>query len=41
LVEGRHDVTSVIRLIPVAKAMMALVLLDHFLRNKLAKIDNL
>ncbi|MFX0139834.1 MAG: chorismate synthase [Candidatus Hodarchaeota archaeon] len=41
LVEGRHDVTSVIRLIPVAKAMRALVVLDHFLRNKLAKIDNL
>ncbi len=40
-VEGRHDVTSVIRLIPVAEAMIALVLIDHFLRNKLAKIDNI
>ena len=37
IVKGRHDVTSVIRLIPVAEAMTALVLLDHFLRNKLTK----
>ena len=40
-IEGRHDVTSVIRLIPVAEAMMAIVLTDHLLRNKLSNINNL
>lgn len=41
IIEGRHDVTSVIRLIPVAEAMMAIVIADHLLRNKLSKIENI
>jgi len=40
-VKGRHDVTSVIRLIPVAEAMMAIVITDHLLRNKLSQIENI
>ncbi|MHA1381208.1 MAG: chorismate synthase [Candidatus Helarchaeota archaeon] len=40
-VEGRHDVTSVIRIIPVAEAMMAIVILDHLLRNELSRIENI
>jgi chorismate synthase len=32
-VKGRHDVCIVPRLIPVAESMVAIVLLDHYLRN--------
>lgn len=31
---GRHDVTAVIRAVPVVKAMAAMVILDHYLLNK-------
>lgn len=32
--KGRHDPCVGIRAVPIAEAMMALVLMDHFLRNK-------
>jgi chorismate synthase len=36
--KGRHDPCVGLRAVPIAEAMMALVLVDHFLRNKLSKI---
>lgn len=38
-VQGRHDPTIIVRLIPVAEAMMALVLADHLLRQRLARVE--
>jgi chorismate synthase len=37
-VKGRHDPTIIVRLVPVAEAMMALVLADHLLRQRLARV---
>jgi len=39
LVKGRHDPTVLPRLVPVAEAMLALVLADHLLRQRLARIQ--
>ncbi|SRR5579884_2354464 len=36
--KGRHDPCVGLRAVPIAEAMMALVLVDHFLRNKLSKL---
>jgi chorismate synthase len=36
--KGRHDVCVVPRAVPIVEAMAALVLADHLLRNRLAKI---
>ncbi len=35
--EGRHDPCVLPRAVPIVEAMVALVLLDHFLRNKVVK----
>jgi chorismate synthase len=35
---GRHDPCVGLRAVPIAEAMMALILVDHFLRNKLSRI---
>ena len=35
---GRHDVCIVPRAVPIVEAMAALVIADHFLRNKVSKI---
>ncbi len=37
-VKGRHDPTVLPRLVPVAEAMLALVLADHLLRQRLARV---
>lgn len=37
--KGRHDPCVGIRAVPVAEAMMALVLMDHFLRNRAQNAD--
>ncbi|MBS0032829.1 MAG: chorismate synthase, partial [Candidatus Baumannia cicadellinicola] len=34
ITEGRHDICVGIRAVPIAEAMMAIVLMDHFLRNR-------
>jgi chorismate synthase len=39
VVKGRHDPTVLPRLVPVAEAMLALVLADHWLRQRLARLD--
>ena len=39
LVKGRHDPTVLPRLVPVAEAMLALVLADHLLRQRLARLQ--
>jgi chorismate synthase len=39
-VHGRHDPTVLPRLVPVAEAMLALVLADHLLRQRAARIEN-
>ena len=39
--KGRHDVTVVPRAIPIVEAMAALVIADHLLLNKIARLDNL
>ncbi len=39
--KGRHDPCVGIRAVPIAEAMMALVLADFFLRNKLSRIHSL
>ncbi len=39
--KGRHDVTVVPRAVPIIEAMAALVIADHLLLNKIAKLDNL
>lgn len=36
--KGRHDVCIVPRAVPIVEAMAALVIADHFLRNKVSKI---
>ena len=36
--KGRHDPCVVPRAVPIVEAMMALVLADHYLRNKTAKL---
>jgi chorismate synthase len=38
-VHGRHDPTVLPRLVPVAEAMLALVLADHLLRQRLARVE--
>ena len=38
-VRGRHDPTIIVRLVPVAEAMLALVLADHLLRQRLARVS--
>ncbi|MCX6199185.1 MAG: chorismate synthase [Bacteroidetes bacterium] len=37
--KGRHDPCVVQRAVPIVEAMAALVLADHFLRNKVSKLD--
>lgn len=37
-VHGRHDPTILPRLVPVAEAMLALVLADHLLRQRMARV---
>lgn len=39
--KGRHDVTVVPRAVPIVEAMAALVLADHYLRNKVSSLKNL
>ncbi|NJN16669.1 MAG: chorismate synthase [Oscillochloris sp.] len=38
-VHGRHDPTVLPRLVPVAEAMLALVLADHMLRQRMARVE--
>jgi chorismate synthase len=38
VVKGRHDPTVLPRLVPVAEAMLALVLADHWLRQRMARV---
>ncbi|MFQ5896192.1 MAG: chorismate synthase [Nitrospinota bacterium] len=38
-VEGRHDPCVCTRAVPIAEAMVALVLADHWLRNQKARLD--
>ena len=38
VVKGRHDPTVLPRLVPVAEAMLALVLADHLLRQRMARV---
>ncbi len=33
-IEGRHDVSAIPRINPVCEAMVAIVLVDHLLRQK-------
>lgn len=37
--KGRHDPCVGLRAVPIAEAMMALVLIDHYLRNKAQNMD--
>ena len=39
VVKGRHDPTALPRLVPIAEAMLALVLADHWLRQRLARAE--
>jgi chorismate synthase len=39
--KGRHDVCVVPRAVPIVEAMSALVIADHMLMNKVAKMENL
>ncbi|GAB4208451.1 MAG: chorismate synthase [Roseiflexaceae bacterium] len=39
VVKGRHDPTALPRLVPIAEAMLALVLADHLLRQRSARIE--
>ena len=39
--KGRHDPCVGIRAVPIAEAMMGLVLADHFLRDRLSRTDRL
>jgi chorismate synthase len=41
LVKGRHDPCLLPRFIPMGEAMVALVLIDHLLRNRSARLDRL
>ena len=36
---GRHDPCVAIRAVPIAEAMMALVLMDHVLRDRAQNMD--
>ena len=38
-ITGRHDPCVAVRAVPVVEAMMALTIADHFLRNKLSRIN--
>ncbi|GIW03335.1 chorismate synthase [Roseiflexus sp.] len=38
-IHGRHDPTVLPRLVPIAEAMLALVLADHLLRQRLARME--
>ncbi len=38
-IHGRHDPTVLPRLVPIAEAMLALVLADHLLRQRMARVD--
>jgi chorismate synthase len=38
-IHGRHDPTVLPRLVPIAEAMLALVLADHLLRQRLARVE--
>lgn len=38
VVKGRHDPTALPRLVPIAEAMLALVLADHLLRQRAARL---
>lgn len=38
VVKGRHDPTALPRLVPIAEAMLALVLADHLLRQRSARV---
>ncbi|MBN1234957.1 MAG: chorismate synthase, partial [Methanotrichaceae archaeon] len=38
-IKGRHDPAIPPRIVPVAEAMVALVLADHLLRQRAARID--
>ena len=40
-ITGRHDPCICPRVVPVAEAMMALVLADHYLLNRLSKIESI
>jgi len=33
-IQGRHDVSAIPRILPVCEAMVAIVLVDHFFRQK-------
>ena len=37
--KGRHDPCVGIRAVPIAEAMIAIVLIDHFLRNRAQNAD--
>jgi chorismate synthase len=37
--KGRHDPCVVPRAVPIVEAMAALVLADHYLRNRSAKVE--
>ncbi len=39
VVKGRHDPTALPRLVPIAEAMLALVLADHLLRQRSARVE--
>ena len=39
--KGRHDVCVVPRAVPIVESMAALIIADHFLQNKTARIDNI
>ena len=38
-IHGRHDPTVLPRLVPIAEAMLALVLADHLLRQRMARVE--
>ena len=38
-IHGRHDPTVLPRLVPIAEAMLALVLADHLLRQRLSRAE--
>ncbi len=38
-IEGRHDVSAIPRINPVCEAMVAIVLVDHLLRQKSSRDD--
>jgi chorismate synthase len=39
LVKGRHDPCLLPRFVPMGEAMIALVLIDHFLRAKISRLS--